>query len=459
MWGMSRYVYLFLLTLVACTTEPNPGVCCTTNEDCARLGGIQPRGCPDGYACRNLLCKAADCATAADCPAEQPVCNLDSASCTGCTTSSDCNDYTAAPVCDLASGGCRVCALDAECASEVCDVDTGRCVAESEAIYASPSGTDTATCTHQQPCSIARAIVVASADPSSSLVRLLPGTYSIPLIITSGVVEVVGTGATLTGITPVEVRESAIVTIRGIDINGYVDCTGSMSQFPSLTLIDSMVSNGYTAMVAHGFLHMFRSSVVSALSLVTVRDDGSFEADQSRFEGFPDAAGGAIFARGQRIRVRITNSVFERASVEMNGATTASERSEYYISFNTFIFDDQAQIQTCPDPGNYPRTALFENNIFFSSSAQIQAVIAGNYYYCTFSGNITHPQQTSLGGTNFDLDPKFVNASGGDYRLQPGSPAVDAAVSSSGPGLDHDFAGTPRPQGARRDIGAFELGP
>ena len=100
---------------------------------------------------------------------------------------------------------------------------------------------------------------------------------------------------------------------------------------------------------------------------------------------------------------------------------------------------------------------IFENNIFFASSAQVQNVISG--FYCTLAGNIVYPQDPDLGGTNIEQDPKFVNLQGKDYRLQPGSPAVDAAVPSSGPGLDHDFAGAPRPQGARKDIGAFERGP
>jgi hypothetical protein len=454
MRGMRPYVCLIQLVLAACNTEPNPGVCCTTDADCAQLGGIQPRGCPDGYACRNLQCAAADCAAVADCSVKQPVCDLDSASCTGCTASSDCNGYADAQVCDAATGGCRACLLDAECASEVCDIDTGRCVAERDVIYASPGGTDTAGCTHQQPCSVARAIVVASADPSSSLVRLLPGTYSTPVTFKSGVVEVIGTGATLMMLTnAVEARESAVVEIRGFDIHGYVVSTSTTSLFPSLAVRDSTIRDGFTAIVAHGILRMLRSSIITASTAVTILDDGTFEADQSRFEGAD--TGGYISTTGHRMRVRITNSVLERTQLLMNNVDDAPDKSEYHVSFSTLIFDAQAQTQTCPDPGTHSRTTLFENNIFFASSAQVQSVISG--FYCTLAGNITHPQDPDLGGTNIDRDPQFVDLQAKDYRLQPGSPAVDAAVSSSGPGLDHDFAGTPRPQGARKDIGAFEL--
>ena len=155
------------------------------------------------------------------------------------------------------------------------------------------------------------------------------------------------------------------------------------------------------------------------------------------------------------MRVRITNSIFDRTSLLMSSSDEAPDKSEHYVSFSTFLFDDQAQVQSCSNPNSYPRIALFENNIFFASSPQMQSVISG--FSCTLTGNITYPQNPPVGGTNIDQDPRFVDVQGRDYRLQPGSPAVDAAVSSSGPGLDHDFAGTPRPQGGRKDIGAFEL--
>jgi hypothetical protein len=51
-------------------------------------------------------------------------------------------------------------------------------------------------------------------------------------------------------------------------------------------------------------------------------------------------------------------------------------------------------------------------------------------------------------------DPRFVNPSGGDFHLQGGSPAIDAGSSDDAP-VD-DFDGSPRPQRAGYDIGAFE---
>ena len=55
-----------------------------------------------------------------------------------------------------------------------------------------------------------------------------------------------------------------------------------------------------------------------------------------------------------------------------------------------------------------------------------------------------------------DLKKIFVKPDNGDYRLRPGSPAIDAGTDV---GLDHDLAGTPVPQGGAPDVGAYEYVP
>jgi hypothetical protein len=56
---------------------------------------------------------------------------------------------------------------------------------------------------------------------------------------------------------------------------------------------------------------------------------------------------------------------------------------------------------------------------------------------------------------NIGSNPRFANPGAGDYKLRPGSPAVDRARAAFAPRTD--FTGRRRPQGRGFDIGAYEL--
>jgi hypothetical protein len=60
------------------------------------------------------------------------------------------------------------------------------------------------------------------------------------------------------------------------------------------------------------------------------------------------------------------------------------------------------------------------------------------------------------GQGNISTDPLFVASDEGNYRLQDGSPAIDAAEASGAPGRDLD--GNLRPCGVGPDMGAYEQG-
>jgi hypothetical protein len=94
-----------------------------------------------------------------------------------------------------------------------------------------------------------------------------------------------------------------------------------------------------------------------------------------------------------------------------------------------------------------------------------QAKVAASYSDYDPSGNSTSGANASI--TQADVanvgDARFVDAPGGDFRLRPDSPLIDAGDPATSQGLDLDanpLVGDGNADGiARRDMGAFELPP
>ncbi|MCX8173266.1 MAG: Ig-like domain-containing protein [Thermoplasmata archaeon] len=93
---------------------------------------------------------------------------------------------------------------------------------------------------------------------------------------------------------------------------------------------------------------------------------------------------------------------------------------------------------------------VMESCLFYMPNCTDNVVQFGSTVY-----NSTEIGSTGTG--NLYGDPRFLNpaaGTGGNYHLQPGSPAIDNGTATGAPGIDLD--GVSRPQGDGYDIGAYE---
>ncbi|HTD70979.1 MAG TPA: Ig-like domain-containing protein [Gemmatimonadales bacterium] len=157
---------------------------------------------------------------------------------------------------------------------------------------------------------------------------------------------------------------------------------------------------------------------------------------------------------GQGTNVIIRNNVFYNITRGWGIQRYGSTVDQLYIVNNTFAFPNpnrDGQIILAASTTNL----VIENNIFYLPGQNIG--ISG-----TVSGAlIDHNLSTGavggggIGSNIVNTDPMFVNPSALDFRLQAGSPAINAGIALSI--VLNDFFGTLRPQGAGYDIGAYEF--
>jgi hypothetical protein len=84
-------------------------------------------------------------------------------------------------------------------------------------------------------------------------------------------------------------------------------------------------------------------------------------------------------------------------------------------------------------------------------------IVRNNISYNNNGGNYQDTSGTTILSNNlFGTDPLFVNPAAKDFRLQNGSPAINAGATLSA--VSTDILGVARPQGGAYDIGAYEMG-
>lgn len=459
-------------------TKPNPRSCadglCTDPAFpfCDTDGALQgePEACiavsctpSDFVACRNdraVTCnQAGNDYDVTECPRG---CDVVAAGCKSCADSTHCSNPS--PVCDSSSFECRVCRIDDECESLVCDVDTGRCLATSEVIYASPAGINTGACSRDVPCSASRAVAVAAATQIKSVVRLLPGDYLDNVRVSTGTIVIVGSGARIDAQNPggvFTVLRGANVTIRGLLIDlshGPLFCGGgAVTTDPggTLTLRDLTVESrsNYIVDMLDCTAIARRVKFTGGGRSFILRDRSSFDGDRVHFH-----TGNYPLLMGMDTSLTIKNSVFDNVIMVLDPQDTGGTTSRVLFAFNTF-YASSSSIAFYRQPTTNALSATVENNVVVSASPNATSAITCPAPDCIVRHNVVFPQATALPATNIVMDPKMVNPAMGDYRLRADSPARDIAMPSGLGATDHDFSGVARPQGSAPDVGAFELVP
>ncbi len=520
------FVPWLVIGLVACGTKTNPDLCCVSAEDCASVGlSGSEKTCADGLVCSHNTCTNAQCATDSDCSGATPHCGADHTCvacvdssqcgggtpvctpdnvCVGCIGSSDCGGTTpvcspdmtcvgcldssscggstpvcapdntcvqcldstqcsgATPLCDPQSHACVGCVMDSDCPSQVCN--DGACIDEAKLVYASPSGTTSATCAKTDPCSFAKAFGLAAGNAARNAVALAPGGYTSPAQTLSGAKTVRLYGAAATLSCPFTVQDGATLEIRHLTFDPGTDlfCAPSTAggPMPSVDVdqadwpdiqtssLSAIYGQPCSIRLTRSRIHvsstLYQALTASGEAVATgaPANRGSTVAiDRSTIDG------GGTIAIQDYSAVTITNSVVENQDPTRGTFNIMPPTGAISVSFTTF-FNTQIKAPTVSS------TCGFSNNIIDDQHVGAPAdTITGTF--CTYTNNLIRPQSTQVGtGNVLNVDPKFVDPTNADYHLKMGSPAIDAA--SSGANDPDDFDGTPRPQGAGYDLGAFE---
>ena len=482
--GMRISIICALLAIAACS-KPNPGACCTTQEQCDVVGLDGITGCKAENVCDpNGACVAKECSTSADCTSpDKPVC-INELCVAKCMVDDDCTGLvgtphcgadgvcvacvddtqcaTDAPVCDSQARACRGCAADAECPSGVCLEADGRCADSQEILYLRADGSDAGDCEQSAPCKTF-GYAFQKVSSTRTVVHILgttlnvgSGTIDLPSrsIYIDGedtVLQSAGSAAVFTA----NFGTAAIsrITVGGVSGQNSFAVGGGTLHLYDLKILSPIVFSAGTLMLA-------KSAISGGLFGIDCSGGGVLSVEESavhtriRTDSCPttirrstfDNTGGALNLGGSAV-VTVENNLFTSTDYYTDEAFVSGAAGST-VRFNTFVNTSGVDMgsQSLGCTGAVDVTS----NIFAWHTDNAPSNCSPRYSLFDTTVGI----QPGVGNKVGDPASFFVDLPQADFHLAPGSPAIDAA--EAGLPVDIDLDGHARPNGSAPDMGAYE---
>ncbi len=153
------------------------------------------------------------------------------------------------------------------------------------------------------------------------------------------------------------------------------------------------------------------------------------------------------------------NMIYNNAKAGARGPGIGLYTGSGQRAYNNLIWGNQEGIAIGEGATN---SKVHNNSIYKNARYGIlidplsnSAEVLNNIVFANAAGILNQGTGSILQNNLADTDPKFVDPASADFRLQNGSPAIDAGTASDI--VATDFHGTKRPQGTAVDIGALEI--
>jgi hypothetical protein len=350
---------------------------------------------------------------------------------------------------------CVPCSAHSDCASQVCDSygdlgGVGKCAPSSNIIYVNNSDPDAQDCnlgqgTQALPyCELAPAMAQLMAQPGKLIaLHQSPTAYQAPPIEqTQGPVVFVGPGPSTAG-------KQAVLISSALDTHLQVG-TGASLVLDGVSLSVAGIHGAPTSKVT------IRKSTIDTLQHGALFDSSQVTLDRDLFTQ------NMLRLSFSSSTVSITNTIIAGNSTEPSTNLIEVNGGSGVFQFNT-VAHNSLSAKTAPVLSCVNAAGFVVKNSIFVQNGSTQQLASG--CAAVASSLILGTGDTTPG--QLKQEPAFVAPPLLDLQLQPLDPTnrefiFDKAVQVNPTGeknVDHDYYGTPRPQGTGHDIGAFELVP